>query len=475
MKIFNPFSSLDQDKKRKMRIGFSSSMFIVLTIGVAFAFAAPTNSNKLINASDASVSGNATKSNSGIKFDTTTTPTTIHDMSNMTTIPGTTVPPTSTNYQQNLAMLKASPYRNTNEDNSIYKNVASAALPLDKLYGPRSEYPGDLGGGNGEGRFREGCSFSHFSYDDPIVYPNQPGVAHLHMNFGNTDTNAFSNYDTIINSGGGTCNGKELNRTAYWAPAIIDGQGNARIPYRILIYYKSFGSAIGQVQPYPENQQVVADSTINAAQFNKDIFSFKCVNQYNGVDSKYNQSLTLPNCSGDKGEYLQDLEMNVKFPRCYNPGPNTPADYKNTLKRPIGDWYFGQCPADAPVRLPNLEYRILYRIPRGEDTSTWFLSSDVNKSTGEVSPTRGASVHADWFGGWNKTVNKLWVDGCNNTNASDCNEGYLGGSTRNDSRPALKFRTEYNGPLKIKLTDLFPTICKSGKTITKPADAAYCK
>src|SRR5436190_523213 len=34
------------------------------------------------------------------------------------------------------------------------------------------------------GAFRTGCQLTKFAFDDPIVYPNQPGKSHLHTFFG---------------------------------------------------------------------------------------------------------------------------------------------------------------------------------------------------------------------------------------------------------------------------------------------------
>ena len=469
MELLKSFSGLDQDKKRKMRIGFSSSLFIVLTIGVAFAFAAPGSSNKLINASDASVSGNATKSNGGIKFDTTTAPTTTHDMTQMTTKPVNPAP--STSYEANLAKLQASPYRNNLEDNSPFLKTPSAQLPKEQLYGPRSAY-GNLGAPAGEGIFRAECEFSHFSYDDPIVYPGQPEAAHLHMNFGNTNTNAYSTYNTIINSGGSTCNGAELNRTAYWAPAVFDGEGNVLVPRRILIYYKSFGKAAGTTIPYPENMQIVAQSTVNVngSKIDSNVASFQCENHYGGGDNQKQNS--IPNCIGgtaaDGGQML--FEMNIKFPQCYS--GKDPDKYIQSLTVPLNHWWSGNCPSTHPYALPNLEFRIFYDIKPGANTSKWFIASDVDRASGVANPVRGSSVHADWFGGWNKEINATWVKNCNNKPNTDCQNGLLGG---NASDPALKLHKEYPTPAPIPAREMLSKLCTSGKQYTKLTDAAYCR
>ena len=53
----------DPTKKLRIRLVVASTLVVVLTIGAVLAFAAGGNSNKLLNASDAVVSGNATKTN----------------------------------------------------------------------------------------------------------------------------------------------------------------------------------------------------------------------------------------------------------------------------------------------------------------------------------------------------------------------------------------------------------------------------
>lgn len=72
------------------------------------------------------------------------------------------------------------------------------------------------------GAFRTECKFSHFAYDDPLVYPSMPGMSHLHMFFGNDSVDAFSDTTALADFGGSTCDGGILNRSAYWVPALLD-------------------------------------------------------------------------------------------------------------------------------------------------------------------------------------------------------------------------------------------------------------
>src|SRR5262245_53339915 len=88
--------------------------------------------------------------------------------------------------------------------------------------GRTSERPG---ASDGVGAFRTVCDFSHMNYDDPIVFPGQPGKAHLHAHFGNTLTDADTTAENLRNSGNSTCRGGTANRTAYWVPAVIDRNG----------------------------------------------------------------------------------------------------------------------------------------------------------------------------------------------------------------------------------------------------------
>ena len=87
------------------------------------------------------------------------------------------------------------------------------------------------------GVFHVACTTSHFSYADPIAKPGEPGAAHLHMFFGNTEVNAYSNSDSMLNTGNGTCQHEELNRTGYWVPAMLDGEHHAIRPDFIQVYY----------------------------------------------------------------------------------------------------------------------------------------------------------------------------------------------------------------------------------------------
>lgn len=402
-------------------------------------------------------------------------------------------------YRDNLALILASDVRNTNHDDSPFLDTPSADLVPTDHYGPRSDYLGDPGGNpehsfpiDAGGQFRAGCEFSHFAYDDPLVFPNQPGASHLHMFFGNTHVNAFSSYETLLDSGGSSCNGQELNRSGYWAPAMFDGEGNVRVPERVVVYYKGEGRSNGESIPFAPETALIATENLNER--NTDFggangkFSFVCSDQFSSTGDPL--SNTIPDCDGnlmlDRYGVTDNphvtLEMNVKFPQCWN--GEDPADWINNYAVPrVGNWYGSDCEGEFDKNLPNIEYFVNYRVDVGESTGDWYLASDVDRETFTRSVAGGTSVHADWWGAWHAETNQMWIDNCVNFRAdtrSGCGFGYLsdGGPDGQNpyDGPALRLRPQYTGPHKIPAATIFDQLCRphTDRPFNNTEDAAWC-
>jgi hypothetical protein len=416
----------------------------------------------------------------------------------------TPTPTPSSNYQSNLKLLQGATVRNRNLDNSAYRTTAMNNLPTGNsspLLGSRSDYLGLPGGSpelgfpvKGVGTFRTACEFSHFGYDDPLVHPNKPGAAHLHMFWGNTDVNAYSTYNTLKDSGSSTCNGMELNRSGYWAPALFDDKGNVRVPERIIVYYKGYGPTRNKAQVYPPGAAMVVDDIVHRTPYTAggtkgiygDTVNFMCTDQYRG--DKYNLSDTMPACVGDNEPGKRKvLEMHVKFPTCL---VNTaaPQDPKSWQLAKNGDWYYSDC--QGGQQFPHIHYIIAYPLEAGDNTAGWYLSSDIDSTTRQRTKTGGSSIHADWWGGWHPGINKEWIDNCvklstdrNNDGQDDvahsCGFGYLtdGGPSDNNPYPgrALKFRQQYTGPIKVAASTLYRELCPGGSAISTATAAAYCR
>jgi hypothetical protein len=416
-------------------------------------------------------------------------------------------PPVSTpdsapaNYAANLAMIKKASTRNALLDGSRFRDVPMAQIPKEQLFGPRSDYlktePSRVPGFPDEisepgypaqnvGTFRTSCEFSHFAYDDPLVHPGKPGAAHLHMFWGNTDVNAFSTYDSLLNSGSSTCNGMELNRTGYWAPAMFDAKGNVRVPERIVVYYKGYGLANGASQVYPPRAAMVIDDRVHRTSNNAGSavgeMNFMCSDQYRGDRSP--AALTIPNCDGARWQKLygnsgarSTLEMHVKFANCWN--RQDPSQPSNWVLPRRGGWFYSDCQENATT--PNIHYIIVYGLDRNENTDGWYLSSDVDPTTRQRKANPGASVHADWWGAWNPEVNKMWIDNCVNFKSSQehgCGFGYLSDGGPSNANPypgpALKLRQKYRGNFKVAATTLYEELCPGGLAGANTLQTAYC-
>jgi Domain of unknown function (DUF1996)/Ca-dependent carbohydrate-binding module xylan-binding len=398
-------------------------------------------------------------------------------------------------YKSNLELIRRSTVRNLNQDKSAFRDTPQAQLVIANHLGPRTDYLNNPGGNPEQafpvaegGQFRTSCEFSHFAYDDPLVHPGKPGAAHLHMFFGNTDVNAFSTYQSLKNSGGSTCNGGELNRTGYWAPALFDAAGNVRIPERIGVYYKGYGLARGASQVYPEGAAMIA-TDLHTVSYNaggaEGEFSFRCSDQWRGAREP--AANTIPDCDGDR--FLKEygvtenpyvmIEMHVKFPNCWNgQDASNPANWQIPKR---GGWFYSDC--EGWATFPNIEYIIQYRVNIGETTAGWFIASDIDPASRKLTAARGSTVHADWWGAWQPEINRQWVDNCTNYKApgdvpSDCGHGYLsdGGPDGNNPfpGPALKLRSQYKGPTKTPAATLYKELCPAGPAIAAGAEAAYC-
>ncbi|MDH3295267.1 MAG: DUF1996 domain-containing protein [Acidimicrobiia bacterium] len=285
-----------------------------------------------------------------------------------------------------------------------YRSVRSADLSLEALTEPVSR-PDN--GTVGDGQFRVACQYSHFAYDDPIVFPGQPGTSHLHMFFGNTDTNAFTTTDALVNSGGGSCNGFELNRSGYWTPALLDGRGNVVVPQQIILYYKTKFPEM--VQPLPQGLKMISGSTSGSFTASGQLH-WSCGRSGFG----YNRSNHIPDCGGDL------INASVVFPECWD-GVNLDAsDHRSHLEM-VGS--FEPCPSSHPVRLPQIS--ILLYFPGQSSVDGWHLSSDGHQGAGPP----GGSLHADWFGGWNDEAVELWSEGCMER-ARNCSFGQTGTDRR---------------------------------------------
>jgi hypothetical protein len=275
------------------------------------------------------------------------------------------------------------------------------------------------------GAFRTSCTVSHFAADDPLVYPGQPGAAHMHTFFGNTGTNASSTVDSIKNSGNSTCSGGILNRTGYWMPTMINTEtGGPVFPKAVLVYYKTaydpgiYGNA-SIVQAPPEDLRMIAgDANATTVQahdpYGHTIANFTCNNEYDPFAplSVINPSVGDAYCP----EGSRRLFMEIRFPQCWDGVNKNSANHKSHMSYPTGSG----CPSSHPVAIPEIQLRVEYDY-NDPSRPNWRLSSDYY--TGGQG---GYSSHADWWNGWNLDMLERIRSNCWAV-TQDCHVDYIGG------------------------------------------------
>jgi hypothetical protein len=274
-----------------------------------------------------------------------------------------------------------------------------------------------------DGAFRTMCNWTKISFDDPIVYPGQPGAAHAHVFAGNTSIDAYTTVDNIRSRGNGSCRGGTINLSGYWAPAMIDtGTGKPIAPKSFLIYYKTGnctymvdcgGPVAGQTQqplnirPIPQGLRMLAGDASRASPGG--VGRFSCM-QTSGPDAGNARSgtvgSTIPtNCQGG-----DEIWMAVSFPQCWDGQNLDSPDHRSHMAYEIaGAFVAGKqwsCPATHPVVIPKITITVIYTVPANLVTSNWRLSSDV------YSGPAGYSAHADWMNGWDPAISDVWGTEC---------------------------------------------------------------
>lgn len=260
------------------------------------------------------------------------------------------------------------------------------------------------------GAFREVCNFSHMSFDDPIVYPGQPGASHLHTFLGNGSTNASSTAQSIATSGNSSCAGGTLNRTAYWVPTIIDTKdGTPVAPTASLIYYKTgfTGVAPSAIKPLPLGLRMISGNPKSTGPQDGSIARFACV----GGTADNIWRAQIPSCPAGS-----QLNAEVFFPQCWDGVNLDSPDHKSHMA-----YSSNGCPSSHPVPLPLISFEIHYTVTDSTQTARWRLSSDDY----DRSLPGGYSSHGDWFMGWDTAIQTTFVTKCLNTSL-DCHAYLLG-------------------------------------------------
>ena len=278
------------------------------------------------------------------------------------------------------------------------------------------------------GSFRIKCELSHGSYDDPIVYPGQPGAAHLHTYFGNEEADAFSDEVSLFTSGPSTCQGDAFNRSAYWVPALLhpryeggqpvlndDGSPTLGVvlptdgPFAPDIYYKAGVDDLASIQPMPRGLRMIAGRATATGPQPTEVVRWSCASWT--ITSADDYVGYVPACAaGD------EVRLTITFPPCWNGVDLDAPDHQSHLAYVTWSPEAGiHCPASHPVALPQVSYNFGFPVTAENagadgDSGEWRLASDMY----EVSAAQpgGFSAHGDWFMAWHPEIVETFVEAC---------------------------------------------------------------
>ncbi|WP_345426461.1 DUF1996 domain-containing protein [Halioxenophilus aromaticivorans] len=273
--------------------------------------------------------------------------------------------------------------------------------------------------GNVVGRSAHGnriyCVVSHLSYDDPIIYPGLSGAAHLHMFWGNSNTDAYSTPETLPFSGNSSCEGGSNYRAGLWIPALYSTKGEVTVPDETFIYYKKFGSKslnFNHLQVVPQGLEMLASNStqnftkkmLKAERITKDgrrvlrlDLSFpSCVATHDGTRT----GRPILSYKDMPGQLSKVVNSHVSYPG----GPN-----KNSV----------DCPASHPYGFPVPAAILVFdEATVGNDP---YLASDMMSNAPNMS-----TLHADYVFGMDDTVSKQMLK-CT-IEARDCRFDTSGGN-----------------------------------------------
>jgi hypothetical protein len=252
------------------------------------------------------------------------------------------------------------------------------------------------------------CPVDHFGPNDPIVFPDEPGLSHMHSFYGNLGTDAGSTAASLM-AASSSC-GRNMgtsDHSAYWIPSLYKKNANGSFtlvkdPNQMLfVYYGRPGLSSGpKVQPFPLGLAMVAGNARATSPQSLSVVHFDCGGggpQYAGI----------PQCPSG---YSTSLHALIAFPSCWDGTQLDSPDHMSNMAYANPDT--GACPADHPVSLPEVEFSIYYYNIVGG--AQYELSSQLS------SPSHSPyTMHGDFFAAWDPQVQNALVAACLNA-SQDC-------------------------------------------------------
>jgi hypothetical protein len=236
--------------------------------------------------------------------------------------------------------------------------VASSSAPAAPK-APAASFPGGP-------HFVLSCGFTHRNNDDPIRFPDQPGLSHNHTYIGAFVVDASTTPGSLL--GGRSSCDFGADSSAYWAPTFYQGR-RAIKPLAGFVYY--IKRTRGSIVAFPAGLKMIAGNAMARKPQSPAIASWSCSDEL-GQGRRY---AVVPTCARD-----HVIEIRITFPNCWNGTSLDSPSHQSHMAYSVA----AACPTSHPVAVPTLVLILLYpqSSPRAQVASGRF------------------ATHADFMNGW---------------------------------------------------------------------------
>lgn len=273
------------------------------------------------------------------------------------------------------------------------------------------------------GAFRFVCGPGELRYDDPLVYPDQPGKSHLHQFFGKRGVTAYTKYEDLRANGDSTCSsstgkgdgsGLAVNGSGYWEPATIDRKRNkVRTPDRITVYYKRLPDSSPACRSLEEGGRGKCVPIPHGLRF---VFGYDMVTRTPPTGGMYitcqGKKFNNFDEAADSGLCVagEDMGYIIQAPPCWDGKRLDSANHRDHVAYYDNTVSGNPCPKTHPYQIPRFTGSTWFTLIEGDDIREWILSSDMNLP--DLKPW--TTFHMDYDEGWDPVTKRVWTDNCIN-------------------------------------------------------------
>lgn len=325
--------------------------------------------------------------------------------------------------------------------------------------GAEVQAPNTFIGINEVSAFRFFCSGQgYFGRFDPLLQQGIKGGSHGHRFIMNTGITPNTTYRSLRRSGGTTCgkNRYPVQRSGYWTPWMMNGEGAIVMPIAEQFYYKGTGRTQNTMSGAPDSTHMgyiiglpnglryikgynMAGGGSFPAGNERSAFAFECRvndiapwgNRKPGTSSytTFAGMVTAGCAAGDI------MFVSMEGPACWNGTQVDTVDHRSHMKYPgegtLGVDYFNvtatgfigpSCPTSHPYVIPTFAWQSWYLLDASFAAGKWRLSSDDAMTT---QVPGGTTLHMDYMEGWSPTWKAQWQTECLD-NRRSCNNGMDG-------------------------------------------------